>query len=51
MEKILEKMREYICDKRCRFPYEVEQEELDVICEQCALNGFIDALTAGQEMN
>ena len=44
MDKVLEEMMEYICDKRCRYPNEVEQEELDEICEQCALNGYFDVL-------
>lgn len=44
MDKVLEEMMEYICDKRCRYPNEVEQEELDEICEQCALNGYLDVL-------
>lgn len=49
MEKILEEMAEYICDKRCRYPNEVQQEELDNICEQCALEGYIKMLAAGLE--
>ncbi len=50
MEKILEEMREYICEKRCRYPYEAaDQEELDRICEQCALNGYVAMLAAGDE--
>ncbi len=44
MKQILEEMMEYICDKRCRFPNEVEQEELDEICEQCAMNGYLSIL-------
>lgn len=43
-DEILEEMTTYICDKRCRYPYEVEQEELDAICEQCALSSFTDLL-------
>ena len=49
MEKILEEMMEYICDKRCRFPNEVDQEELDGICGRCAMNGYIDMLAAAQK--
>lgn len=50
MKKILEEMREFICDKRCRYPHEAaDQEELDNICQQCALNGFIDILITGGE--
>ena len=44
MDKILEEMMEYICDKRCRYPNEVNQEELDSICEQCAMNEYISVL-------
>lgn len=51
MDKILEEMMEYICDKRCRYPNEVNQEELDEICDQCAMNEYISVLegmAAGQ---
>lgn len=51
MEKILEEMMEYICDKRCRYPNEVAQEELDTICDTCAMNGYLSVLetmAAGQ---
>lgn len=48
MEKILEEMMEYICDKRCRFPNEAEQEELDEICDQCAMNGYMSMLETAQ---
>ena len=44
MEKVLEEMMEYICDKRCRYPNEVNQEELDAICDACAMNEYISVL-------
>ena len=44
MHNVLEEMMEYICDKRCRFPNEVEQDELDIICDQCAMNGYLSIL-------
>lgn len=48
MEEILEAMMEYICDERCRYPYEAaDQEELDAICSQCAVNGYVKILAAG----
>lgn len=31
----------YICDKLCRYPREItEQEELDEVCEECPVNAY-----------
>ena len=37
--EIMEDVKEKMCDKYCRFPYECEDEDrLDRICENCPLN-------------
>ena len=36
MDKITEEMMEHVCDKICRFPWEIsDQEEMDEICAGC----------------
>lgn len=38
----------YVCDKLCRYPREVmEQEELDEICEGCPVSGSRQHVGAG----
>ena len=39
MITLTEEQVESLCDKYCRFPYNVEQEDLEQICEKCPLNG------------
>ncbi len=34
----------YICDKLCRHPWEItEQEEMDEVCEECPVNAYVRA--------
>lgn len=52
MDKITTKMAEHICDKLCRFPREMEQEELDEHCCDCKLGEFIcDILNTYNRIN
>lgn len=37
MTTLTEEQVESLCDKYCRFPYNVEQTDLDQICEKCPL--------------
>lgn len=41
MDTITTEMAEHICDKLCRFPMEMEQEELDEHCCECKMGRFI----------
>ena len=41
MDKIVTEMAEHICDKLCRFPREMDQEELDEHCCDCKMGQFI----------
>lgn len=41
MDQITTEMAEYICDNICRFPREMEQEELDEHCCGCEMGRFI----------
>lgn len=41
MDQITTEMAEYICDKICRYPREMEQEELDEHCCECEMGRFI----------
>lgn len=43
MEKITEKMGEYICDSICRHTADrgLGQEQLDDICAECEMGGYI----------
>lgn len=39
LASVLDEVKQNICDKYCRFPYEVEdQEQMDELCERCPLN-------------
>lgn len=41
MDKILIPMMEHICDKLCRFPWEItDQEEMNQICHECKMNQY-----------
>ena len=43
-----EDMAAHICDKLCRHPREItEQEELDEICEECPVSGSRQHVWAG----
>lgn len=35
---ITEEVMSEICEKYCRFPFELEQDELDKRCSECPLN-------------
>lgn len=37
MITLTEEQLERICDEYCRFPYNVDQEGLEQICERCPL--------------
>ena len=41
MNKLTTEMAEHICDHLCRFPREMEQEELDAHCCECKMSKFI----------
>lgn len=41
IDKITTEMAEHICDHLCRFPREMEQEELDEHCADCKIGQFI----------
>ncbi len=41
MDKITTEMAEHICDHLCRFPREMEQEELDEHCTDCKMGQFV----------
>lgn len=41
MDAITTELAEHICDKLCRFPREMEQEELDEHCDDCKMDQFI----------
>lgn len=43
----LEGVVTHICDKLCRYPWEItEQEELDEICERCPVSAFMGRIYA-----
>ncbi|WP_312426347.1 hypothetical protein [Lacrimispora sp.] len=42
MEKIVTSMMEYLCDHRCRFPWEIERkEDLEEICAGCQMGQYV----------
>ena len=42
MYKIIDEMQEFICDKICRYPYEItNQEELENKCCECKMGEYI----------
>lgn len=41
MDKITTEMAEHVCDNLCRFPREMEQEELEEHCCECRMGEFI----------
>jgi hypothetical protein len=41
MYGIITEMAEHICDNLCRFPREMDQEELDEHCCECKMGQFI----------
>ena len=52
MDKIITEMAEHICDHLCRFPREMEQEELDEHCADCKMEQFIcDILNEHNRIN
>lgn len=43
-----EDMAAYVCDKLCRYPREMaDQEELDKACEGCLLNAYVGHVSDG----
>lgn len=38
---ITEEVMTEICEKYCRFPFELEQDELDKRCSDCPLNRLV----------
>lgn len=41
MEKIVTPMVEHVCDKLCRFPWEItDPEEISRICHECKINQY-----------
>ena len=44
MIQITTEMAEHICDKLCRFPREMKQEELDEHCCECEMGRFISEI-------
>lgn len=49
----LEDLATHVCDKQCRYPLEIEdQEELDAICESCLVNACVERIyTTGLSEN
>lgn len=52
---ILAPMTEYVCDKLCRFPWEItDQEEMSRICHECKMNQYEqeikDTYTAARQL-
>ena len=48
-QEVLEKMEkatgnEVFCDVMCRFPYELNEEQLTEVCERCPLNNTLDQI-------
>lgn len=42
MEKIVTSMMEHLCDRRCRFPWEIERkEDLEAICAECVMDKHV----------
>lgn len=42
MDKVLSSMMEYVCDKLCRWPHEiVDEEEMSRICHECKMDQHI----------
>ena len=42
MDKITEEMMEHVCDKICRFPWEIsDREEMDEICAGCKTKKYV----------
>jgi len=42
MDEIVESMMEHVCDKICRFPWEItDQEQLEEICADCRMARFV----------
>lgn len=42
MDKVLSSMMEYMCDKLCRWPHEiVDEEEMSRICYECKMDHHI----------
>ena len=42
MEKLVEEMAEFICEKLCRFPLEIDdQDDLEYHCTGCEMSDFI----------
>ncbi|MGL5436578.1 MAG: hypothetical protein ACRDBO_14435 [Lachnospiraceae bacterium] len=53
MDKIAEVMMEHVCDKICRFPWEIEnQEEMEEKCAGCQMGRHVcDILNTYNELN
>ncbi|MBQ8038263.1 MAG: hypothetical protein IJ274_00060 [Lachnospiraceae bacterium] len=45
MAGLTEKLANYVCDKLCRFPYEITDEtEMQNKCGRCEINKFLDQI-------
>ena len=49
-QDVLERMEqatgnEIFCDVICRFPYELNEEQLTEVCERCPLNNTLDKIS------
>ena len=42
MITLTDKQAERMCDHYCRFPYNVEEDDLEAICEGCPMSGKKD---------
>lgn len=53
MDEITTAMMEHICDKLCRYPQEIRnQEGLDVVCAECAMGQHVcDILNTYNKLN
>ena len=41
LEQATTAMMEHVCDHLCRFPGQCSEEELEEICAECRMDGFI----------
>ena len=52
MDSITTEMMEYICDNLCRFPKEMNQEEVDEHCCECKMGQYVcDILNTYNKLN
>lgn len=45
VDKIITEMVEHVCDSLCKHPGLCHQQQLDVICNDCKMGGYVLKLT------